>query len=337
MRPVSTRAASQGWAGWLVKLARVAAIRWLPCFALVAIGEIGCLRSSAAVRPLSQVITLPAREDIPSHRVRVLFWPGQGIAARPLIVYEPGWNGSADENSVLASSLAAQGFDVVAIDLRTAQPAEFTPIAARLKLPLDFSTSDTLDQTVANADWRVVVLAEDAVASLNQLPQAVDAAGLGALGYSFGGAVAGEMCRRDRRFLACVNMDGWQFGRAARTPGPQPNMVLSGEPYPDRARPASQPEEIMDERDAACLRIRMATIGGLFAQINGLQHDDFTDRGGGNPVVQALVSAFFLENLRHQPSPLLASDNPLPGVMLSRFAPAIKQQTISTNAYCSPA
>lgn len=261
--------------------------------------------------------------------MRVFTWSGQGVAPRPLLVYEPGWNGSADENSILLSSLAAQGFDVVAIDLLTAQPAGFTPTLARLYLSLDLTTWGALGRSIATADWRVAVLAEDTIASLSQVPQATDAVGIGVLGYSFGGAIAGEICRRDRRFLACLNMDGWQFGVAAHDPGPQPNMVLSGEPYPKRPRLVSQPAEMLDERDAACLRMRMAMVGGVFARIDGLQHADFTNQAGGDPAVRTLVLAFFLQCLRHQASPLLASNNPMPGVTLTRFAPSMSQNVTS--------
>ena len=336
MRLLLSDEVGRGWSRQVLNLARVITICWLPWFCLIAVCEIECFRCVAAAQPLSRVITLSDRKGVPSHRVRVLIWLGRGIVPRPLLVYEPGWNGSADENNVLLSELAAHGFDVIAIDLLTAQPAEFALTSARLRLPLDLSTSEMLNQSIAQADWRVNVLAEDATLSLSQIPQAATAVGIGALGYSFGGGVAAEVCRRDRRFLACVNMDGWQFGAAAGDPGPQPTMVLSGEPYPDRPRPAPRPAEMLDEWDAACLRMRMATIGGLFAQINGLQHTDFTDRAGGNAVVRALVAAFFLENLRHQPSPLLASNNPMPGVTLTRFAPATPQRLMRQDLHCVP-
>ena len=289
---------------------------------LMAVVWVMCPRHLAATPPKSQVLTLPNRTDVPSHNVRVLIWTGEGFAPRPLLVYEPGWNGSADENSILLSSLAAAGFDVVALDIATSQPSSFMATAARLRLPLDLSTSVALERTIAEADWRTGVLAEDVIASLRGLPEAAQAAGLGMLGYSFGGGVAAEVCRRDDRFAACLNMDGWQFGLATVQPGPQPNMLLSGEAFPDRPRLATRPAEVLDELDAAHLRVRMAAVGGLFAQIEGLQHSDFTDRAGGNSSVRALVLAFFSQHLRHQPSHLLASDHPIVGVTLTRFTPA---------------
>ncbi len=262
---------------------------------------------------------------MPAHAVRLLIWEGDQEAPRPLLIYEPGWNGSADENSILLASLAEAGFDVVALDLAAPQPDAFANAAARLRRAMDMSSFAALDRTVAEGDWRVAMLAQDAVESLRSIPQAASAPALGALGYSFGGAVAAEMCRRDLRFAACLNMDGWLFGAAADHPGPQPYMLMSGETYPTWPALALRPAAAMDERDAARLRGRMAAPGGLYVQVAGLQHGDFSDTGGGNPAVRALARAFFDQTLRHQPSNLLASTHPLAGVTLTRSLPALSE------------
>ncbi len=298
------------------------ALTWLACLGLVAVIVAAGMHGIASAQPVSRVLSLPDRDGVPGHNVRVLLWEGQGVASRPMVVYEPGWNGSADENSILLASLAAHGFDVVALDIPAAQPPAFATTAARLRLPLDLSTSAALERSVAEADWRVTVLADDAIASLERIAETAKAPALGVLGYSFGGAVAGELCRRDRRFLACLNMDGWQFGPAATNPGSQPNMLLSGEPYPDRPQPASTPAQVLDQWDAALLRLRMAMVGGLYAQIDGLTHADFTDRAGGDAAVRSLTTAFFLQTLRHQQNPLLALEHPMPSVTLTRFGPS---------------
>ena len=300
---------------WLSKLA--AAKHALRTAALTMAGAL-CV---AAAPPNTRVMTLPARSDVPSHAVRLRIWQAGLPPPRPLLLYEPGWNGSADENDILLASLADHGFNVVALDLATAQPAPFADEAARLQRPMDLSSFAALDRTVVEADWRVAVLAEDAIASLATLPEAAGAPALGILGYSFGGAVAAEVCRRDLRFAACLNMDGWSFGPATEHPGPQPNMLLSGEAYPASPSLALQPDAMLDQWDATHLRARMALVGGFYAQVDGLRHGDFTDAGGGNAAVRALVQAFFGETLLHQPSPLLASQHPLAGVTLTHWSP----------------
>ena len=273
----------------------------------------------AAAPPNTRLLTLPARDGVPSHAVRLRVWGAEGSEPRPLLIYEPGWNGSADENSILLSALADKGFTVIALDLATAQPAAFAATAARLRLPMDLSSFAALDRTTVEADWRVALLADDAIESLRAIPEAGSAPAVGILGYSFGGAVAAQVCRQDARFVACLNMDGWLFGPAAEHPGAQPTLLLSGDAYPTRPSLAFRPAAVLDEQDAARLRARMATTGGIYAQIAGLQHGDFTDAGGGNATVRALVEAFFSETLLHRPSALLASDHPLAGVTLTRF------------------
>ena len=256
---------------------------------------------------------------MPSHVVRMQVWQAADSASRPILIYEPGWNGSADENSILLSALAEDGFTVIALDLAASQPLGFAATAARLALPMDLSSFAALDRTIVEANWRVALLASDALASLRDIPQITSAAALGIIGYSFGGAVAAEVCRRDARFAACLNMDGWLFGPAAERPGPQASLLLSGEPYPAVESAASRPAAVLDERDAARLRARMASTGGLYAEVAGLQHGNFTDAGGGSATVRALVLAFFEETLLHRPNALLASSHPLPGVTLTRF------------------
>ena len=286
--------------------------------AAVALTSLACL---AAAPASTRVIALPERADIPAHAVRLRFWTGDGDAPRPLLIYEPGWNGSADENSILLASLAGAGFDVVALDLAAPQPEAFADTAARLARPMDLSSFAGLDRTVAEGNWRVGVLAQDAIESLHSIPQAAAAPSLGIMGYSFGGAVAAEMCRLDQRFSACLNMDGWLFGAAADHPGPQPYMLMSGEAYPAAPVLARSPSAVMDERDAVRLRARMAMAGGWYVQVAGLQHGSFSDGGGGSPAVRALARAFFDQALRHQPSSLLASTHPLDGVTLTRSVP----------------
>ncbi len=263
---------------------------------------------AAAAAPDERVVPIAARDGVPAHNLRVLSWPG--AVPGPTLLYVPGWGGRADENARLASALAEAGYTVAAIDYAAGQPPGFAASAARLATAMDLATSDGVARTTAEGDWRAVLIATDATALLDSVPAT------GILGWSFGGAVAVQACRQDARLHACLNMDGWQFGPAADSPPRQPFMLLSGEPYPDAPHPARTPAATLDERDAARLRARFASAGGLYAQLDGRSHDDF---GRADPVVRALVLAFFDSTLRGRPAPLLATEHPLPGVTLRRF------------------
>ncbi len=267
--------------------------------------------------PAVETMAIPARDGVPAHMVRLRRWSPDTPGPHPLLVYEPGWNGSLDENTILMAALAKGGFDVVAIDLSTPQPPGFASQAKRLTLPMDLSSYPALARTTAEGDWRAVLMAGDASAVVDSLGQA--APSIGILGWSFGGAVALEACREDKRFAACLNMDGWMFGPAADQPSPQPFMVLSGDPYPADPVHATNPADELDAHDGARLRARFAAVGGIYAQIAGLQHTSFSDARGGNQTVRDLVLAFFTQTLLHQSQAILASDHPAPDVMLHRF------------------
>jgi dienelactone hydrolase len=243
--------------------------------------------------PAVETMAIPARDGVPAHMVRLRRWSPDTPGPHPLLVYEPGWNGSLDENTILMAALAKGGFDVVAIDLSTPQPPGFASQAKRLTLPMDLSSYPALARTTAEGDWRAVLMAGDASAVVDSLGQA--APSIGILGWSFGGAVALEACREDKRFAACLNMDGWMFG------------------------PATNPADELDAHDGARLRARFAAVGGIYAQIAGLQHTSFSDARGGNQTVRDLVLAFFTQTLLHQSQAILASDHPAPDVMLHRF------------------
>ena len=273
--------------------------------------------------PATRVIALPGRPGVPAHFVRVRLWLPDGAGPSALLLYQPGWNGSADENSILLADLAKAGFGVAAMDLATLQPPGFSNIAAHLDRPMDLSSFPAMAETVAEADWRAVLLAGDAAAALDQLASAEPPVAAGILGYSFGGAVAAEVCREDARFAACLNLDGWMFGPAAEHPGRQPYLLISGDPYPAAASDATSPAGQLDAEDGARLRARMAAVGGLYAEILGLRHEDFTDRHGDNEAVASLARAFFSRTLLGRPEPMLDLAHPLPGVTLNHFAPAL--------------
>jgi|GEM_PF-806657 len=54
----------------------------------------------------------------------------------------------------------------------------------------------------------------------------VDLQHIGAFGQSFGGAVAGQLCLRDKRVLTGINMDGFQFGDVIDNPLQKPFMLI---------------------------------------------------------------------------------------------------------------
>lgn len=60
----------------------------------------------------------------------------------------------------------------------------------------------------------------------------IDFSKVGALGQSFGGAVAGQLCYIDKRFKAGVNLDCFQFGDVYDHEMKKPFMLLYSDSYP---------------------------------------------------------------------------------------------------------
>ncbi len=264
--------------------------------------------------PVTRTLDVPGRDGVPGHALRMLLWSPETPGRHPLLVYQPSWGGQAGENSHLAAALAQAGFTVVAVDYATAQPPQFASYIQRMQLPLDLSSAAALRRTTVEGDWRAVVLATDSSVVLDLLPEAEQAPSAGILGWSFGGAVAAEACRQDSRFKACLNMDGWMFGPAADDPSRQPYLVLSGDPFPDLPHTATTPAAEMDERDAARLRARFATVGGSYAELPGMAHEGFSD-AGDSATVRVLVTAFFGHALLGHPATL----QPPAGVIWRQF------------------
>lgn len=60
----------------------------------------------------------------------------------------------------------------------------------------------------------------------NALTQRMDLKKIGTFGQSFGGAVAGQLCLRDDRVIAGINLDGFQFGDIIDEPLQKPFMLI---------------------------------------------------------------------------------------------------------------
>jgi hypothetical protein len=235
----------------------------------------------------------------------------------PALIIQPGFRLQATDYSALAEELASHGYVVLGI----------TPLPASLPFV------------------RLVALwADHSVLVLNQLDQSdglhpfgflagrIDSRSVGVLGHSLGGASALEACRRDSRFKACADIDGYPATEPAEADHHQPLMIIWSEPR--------------DERDAGWQRafldgralLQRARGGGYQVVIRGTRHFNFSDHAvlGGAAGAAALgpidgrrgltittdyLRAFFDQHLKGTPTPLLLNASPrLPEVQFERFA-----------------
>ncbi|WP_131829963.1 hypothetical protein [Consotaella salsifontis] len=158
----------------------------------------------------------------------------------PLLVYNPSWFSERSDNSFTLANITSHGFMVAALD-DVVHDAPANDREAQTA-SLDFSSDAAFEQSRLVADRRVTMAAKrsssviDALAALPPWNEMIDFRHIGAIGFSFGGAVAAELGRSDARIRAVINMDGATFAEAARYGLNVPYLFLSsGELFPSRS------------------------------------------------------------------------------------------------------
>lgn len=164
-------------------------------------------------------------------------------AGWPIVFFSPSSGGYRTQNSFLCEDLASHGYVVVGVDhpysssrvvmqdgkVIHSLPSDWLQIATqeswRASQPIVESTLETRAADVLYA-WK-------ALEAQGSLP--IDFRRAAAIGHSFGGAVAAELCRRDARFLTGANFDGWMFEKVKEN-GVAPNFLFAIEDDPLWAR-----------------------------------------------------------------------------------------------------
>jgi dienelactone hydrolase len=272
----------------------------------------------------------------------------------PVLVYFPGWPGTGLSNLLLIRDLASHGFVVATIIYPTNSTRPMQDYASDAAMQRSVAANNERVTRNAQDGMRILDLlaqldaqtARDAQTSAGLLAGHLDLAHTGAVGYSFGGAVAAELSRLDARIAAAVNIDGRHWATALAH-GVQKPYLFIGEPLlmPDAAAlaskdPATRYEAALDQIDYRNLAVHLRENGGIHASIAGTTHANFSDASlssrwrrlsGGGPIdalrahriLDAYVLAFFQQTLRGQASPLLSGASPeYPEVRLERYPAA---------------
>ena len=253
----------------------------------------------------------------------------------PVLVYVPAWGGERTENTALIEELVSYGYVVAAFDDVTRD----SPVLSSLAGAFDVETDETYRASLELANRRLRYETQRASSVLDRLTELndgdvgspftnrLDLRRVGIFGYSFGGAVALETCRRDRRFLAAMNLDGLLFGAADGYEGGVPYFLVSNsDPLPTAADLVSDDPPVRNMskaifRDIADQRAALHT--GYELVVPGTRHASFNDAplyaplqrlrsGWSNPprvitVLRQYTLAFFDRALLGRPSPLLAA------------------------------
>jgi dienelactone hydrolase len=277
----------------------------------------------------------------------------------PVVMYLPAWDGSQGENTVLVQDLASRGFIVAAIGYddpacagveRSARDPPSTGI--------DLSSQSAFEHTVAVAHQKIERVANavsrviDGLETLDRTDPTgrfrgrLDLDRMGAVGYSLGGAIATQLCWRDDRLKAAVNIDGWLFDAAPGGWIEQPFMIISDDTPPATSTdigspdPATRFSAILNDTDARRVSSQFAKRGGVYLVVVGSEHGDFADsvylrrralllgpkaNGGAIRNAADYSAAFFEQILNGKASPLFS--NPSPGVRLQIWNRSLHEES----------
>jgi dienelactone hydrolase len=263
----------------------------------------------------------------------------------PVILFNHGWGSRRTNDTFLTEELASHGYVVASIDhTYNASVVAFPDGRVMYNDSSDLigdPDSSTAEQVKAvwnkelakqTADERFVLdrLEEMNLASGTVWSGRLNTHDAGAIGHSFGGSAATELCAVDSRVRGAINMDGWFFG-AIEARGPHQALLYldSSEDYFGApTHPGEGVAEALNASDSADLAASLRKYGGFVLTLKGIEHEDFTDQPLVSPlrrfshtgdiparelesIVRTYVLAFFEETLRGKETEALHSRTPL--------------------------
>jgi dienelactone hydrolase len=233
--------------------------------------------------------------------------PVAAMAARlPVLVFAPSWTGSRNQNTVQAEELASHGFVVVGIDHPFSTALTVFPDGRKAKSTLgeflDCSSDEAVATCMRAANGQLALRTADVRFVLDELERLdrfdpkglfagrLDFSRVGVFGHSFGGAVAAEVCRVDRRVKAGINYDGLVFGDVLEQGIGKPFLFfMDGTPVPTDAELSTTKgpwlrELIIVVENVEWLRHAHPEARGYWASVKGASHMSFCDSPLYSPI-----------------------------------------------------
>ena len=286
----------------------------------------------------------------------------------PVLIFSPGNATNTSFYTALIEELVSQGYVVAAIDhpydvaaVRLSENRIAGYARTRWPMPGANPRSEGVDDQMRFARARVAERARDASVVLDQLgrlnaePQGrfagrLDLQRAGIFGHSLGGMTAGDACSMDRRFQACLNLDGLQSGQPVYSEGgeqsPQQPFMLITKAVPEPGGDMLTSMQITRDQWRAQmgkleqrLQASLSSMpsGAYRVTIQGAAHGDFTDVPFLSPalfsnahdvaarrlrIIADFTRAFFDRTMLDRPATLLDDvASAYPEVVVERYEP----------------
>ena len=265
----------------------------------------------------------------------------------PLLLLNPAWNGRRTNYTYLVEDLVSHGYIVAGIDhTGNSGPTAFPDGHVSQPTPdprLDLATQSFSELTTYAAQQLEIQVNDnrfvlDQLQGWNQDPanrffHHIDMDRVGALGHSFGGAVAAQACLEDSRIKSALDMDGSLWGPVQKVGLAKPFMMIEEDVL--KPTPAQLQnhllfiDHLLDLGDTAMKQ----KSNGYEVVLHGSSHPSYSDQSLYSPlkrisgigsiparreyfILRAYVLAFFDKTLRGADPAILNGDSPFPEATL---------------------
>ncbi|MFJ1768071.1 alpha/beta hydrolase family protein [Amycolatopsis sp. NPDC088138] len=218
--------------------------------------------------------------------------PVAGAGGRfPVVLFSPGSSGARTQNTAWAEELASHGYVVAALD-HPYDSAAVVLADGRTITSATVSTGDRDEDDKLADDWTAIRAADlgfvltrleglDRGDGADPLTGRLDTGKVAVTGHSMGGAAALQAARRDHRFDAVIDLDGYPRGPLSPSLG-QPTLALT-----QAITPASDPRYLPRLTEV----LMHGTATNYRLTIPGAAHLTFTDGPLYLPPVPSIVGS----------------------------------------------
>ncbi|MET9263608.1 dienelactone hydrolase family protein [Amycolatopsis sp. NPDC004079] len=202
----------------------------------------------------------------------------------PVVLFSPGSSGVRTQNTAWAEEIASHGYAVVALD-HPYDSAAVVLADGRTITSATVSTGDRAEDDRLADDWTAIRAADLSFAltrlGADPLAARLDTGRVAVTGHSMGGAAALLAARRDHRFTAVIDLDGYPRGPLSPALD-QPTLALT-----QAVTPATDPRYLPRLTDV----LTRGAATNYRLTIPGAAHLTFTDGPLYLPPVPSIVGS----------------------------------------------